>query len=78
MRLAHLDIETASPGCLKKEKSADAFTVAEFKLFFECRPDIPDRRDGTRDGMTCLEFDRHLFLFFFGLVFFVNEQSLET
>lgn len=71
MRLAHLDIETASPGCLKKRK-------APIKLFFECRPDIPDRRDGTRDGMTCLEFDRHLFLFFFGLVFFVNEQSLET
>ncbi len=61
--------DTASPGCLKKEENekeesdADAFIVAEFKLFFECRRDIPNRRDGTRDGMTCREFDRHLFLF---------------
>ena len=27
----------------------------EFKLFFECRRDIPNRPDGTRDGMTCRE-----------------------
>lgn len=68
---SHLGVETASPGCLKKEENekeesdddADAFIVAEFKLFFECRRDIPNLRDGTRDGMTCREFDRHLFLF---------------
>ena len=69
---SHLDVETERrPDVWKKEENEKeesddepiSVIVAEFKLFFECRRDIPNRRDGTRDGMTCREFDRHLFLF---------------